>query len=103
MYRLGQLRGSSPLAVRFQVFQGAGLPVPTTMVLVSTSNDGVCHGAPPPWLQASALPVGLFGSLGQVGALGSPVGVLGWPFRRPTWPSTMGRAHTSLPVSGSRA
>ncbi|MCY1536989.1 hypothetical protein D9M68_724660 [compost metagenome] len=79
------------------------MPAPTMMVLVSASKLALCQGAPPPWLQASFLPVGEFLSSGQDGALMSPVGVLSLPFRRPMWPSTKGRIHTSSPVSGSRA
>ncbi|MCY1444341.1 hypothetical protein D9M71_608080 [compost metagenome] len=73
------------------------------MVLVAGSKLALCQGAPPPWLQASFLPLGWLGSLGQDGALTSPVGVLSLPLRRPMWPSTNGRIHTSSPVSGSRA
>src|SRR5690606_17619995 len=80
-----------------------GLSAPTMMVLVSASKLALCHGAPPPWLQASTLPVGELGSSGQDGALMSPVGVLSLPLRRPTWPSTKGRIQISSPVSGSRA
>src|SRR5262249_47382805 len=78
-----------------------GLPAPITIVLVSGSKVAVCHGAPPPWLQASTRLPSL--SRGHDGALGSPLVVLSLPSRRPMWPSTSGRAQTSAPVSGSRA
>ena len=49
------------------------------MVLVSASKLALCQGAPPPWLQASTLPVSVVLSSGQDGALTSPVGVLSLP------------------------
>src|SRR5690606_26396851 len=94
VYRLSKSFGSPPSAVRAQPFHGAGLPAPIMIVLLATSKLALCQGAPPPRLQASALPVGLFGSSGQDGALMSPVGVLSLPFRRPMCPSTDGRIHS---------
>ncbi|MNL34714.1 hypothetical protein D3C87_1567000 [compost metagenome] len=91
------------MEVRAQVFHGPGLPAPTMMVLLSGSKLALCQGAPPPWLQASTLPVSVVGSSGQDGALTSPVVVLSLPFKRPMCPSTKGRIQTSSPVSGSRA
>ena len=78
------------------IIVGAGNPGPWN-TWARTSKDGNPHDFD------SLYTSGQVGSSGHDGALTSPVVVLSLPLRRPMWPSTKGRIHTSSPVSGSRA
>jgi hypothetical protein len=97
------LLGLSPSLVRFQVFHGAGLPVPiTTMFFFDVERSGLPGGSTTmvPCFDLAGRRAGI---IRPGRAFLSPVGVLSLPFSRPMWPSTIGRAHISSPVSTSRA